>query len=41
MIDMFALKQALRGDDNPLNVVLIQEITRYGVLLKKLVVSLD
>lgn len=38
---MFALKQKLKGDDNPLNVVLVQEIQRYNVLLNKLVVSLD
>jgi len=25
-IDLFSLKQKLRGDDNPLNVVLLQEI---------------
>jgi len=40
-VDMFNLKQKLKGDDNPLNVVLIQEIQRYNVLLNKLVVSLD
>lgn len=38
---MFALKQKLKGDDNPLNVVLVQEIQRYNVLLNKLVISLD
>lgn len=38
---MFALKQKLKGDDNPLNVVLVQEIQRYNVLLNKLIVSLD
>jgi len=25
-IDLYSLKQKLRGDDNPLNVVLLQEI---------------
>lgn len=40
-IDLFALKMKLRGDDNPLNVVLVQEIQRYNVLLKKLRISLD
>jgi len=36
-----ALKHKLRGDDNPLNVVLVQEIVRYNVLLRILVVNLD
>jgi len=38
---MFALKQKLKGDDNPLNVVLVQEIQRYNILLNKLIISLD
>jgi len=40
-VDMFALKQKLKGDDNPLNVVLVQEIQRYNILLNKLIISLD
>jgi len=40
-IDVMALKHKLRGDDNPLNVVLVQEIVRYNVLLKLLVIQLD
>jgi len=31
----------LRGDDNPLNIVLVQEIQRYGVLIQKLIIHLD
>jgi len=40
-IDVMALKHKLKGDDNPLNVVLIQEIVRYNVLLSLLVINLD
>jgi len=40
-IDVMALKHKLKGDDNPLNVVLIQEIVRYNVLLSVLVVNLE
>jgi len=35
------LKHKLRGDENPLNVVLVQEIQRYNVLLRALRVSLQ
>ena len=38
---MIALKHKLRGDDNPLNVVLVQEIQRYDILLRALNRSLD
>jgi dynein heavy chain len=40
-IDIFALKHKLKGDDNPLNVVLVQEIMRYNVLLADLRKDLD
>lgn len=40
-IDLYALKQKLRGDDNPLNVVLVQEIQRYNILLRILAKHLD
>jgi len=40
-IDLYALKQKLRGDDNPLNVVLVQEIQRYNILLRTLAKHLD
>lgn len=40
-IDLYALKAKLRGDDNPLNVVLLQEIQRYNVLLRLLAKNLD
>lgn len=36
LIDFIALKQKTKGDENPLNVVLLQEVARYGVLLKQL-----
>lgn len=36
-----ALKHKLKGDDNPLNVVLVQEIVRYNVLLRVLAINLD
>jgi dynein heavy chain len=36
LIDYFKLKMKLRGDENPLNVVLLQEVSRYAVLLKQL-----
>lgn len=36
LIDVYALKQKLKADDNPLNVVLVQEITRYNRLLRLL-----
>jgi len=36
IIDVFTVKHKLRGDDNPLNVVLVQEIVRYNVLLRVL-----
>lgn len=36
MIDYFKLKMRLRGDENPLNVVLLQEVARYAILLKQL-----
>lgn len=36
LIDYLAIKHKLRGDDNPLNVVLLQEIARYNILLKQL-----
>lgn len=35
-LDLRSLKHKLKGDENPLNVVLVQEVQRYGVLLKKL-----
>jgi len=35
-IDYFKLKQRLRGDENPLNVVLLQEVSRYAILLRQL-----
>jgi len=38
---VIALKHKLRGDDNPLNVVLVQEIQRYDILLRALNRSLD
>lgn len=40
LIDVTALKYKLKGDENPLNVVLVQEIQRYNVLLRALRVSL-
>jgi len=36
LIDYFKLKQRLRGDENPLNVVLLQEVSRYAILLRQL-----
>jgi dynein heavy chain len=41
LIDVTALKHKLRGDENPLNVVLVQEIQRYNVLLRSLRVSMQ
>lgn len=41
MTDVMALKHKLKGDDNPLNVVLVQEIVRYNVLLRVLAINLD
>jgi len=32
-IDFMELKFKLRSDDNPLNVVLLQEVERYNVML--------
>jgi dynein heavy chain, axonemal len=40
-IDLFAVKHKLKGDDNPLNVVLVQEIQRYNALLRLLAKHLD
>lgn len=40
-VDVGALKYKLRNDDNPLNVVLVQEITRYNILLAVLRSSLE
>jgi dynein heavy chain len=40
-IDVIALKVKHIKDDSPLTVVLIQEITRYNVLLKLMRISLD
>lgn len=34
LIDYFKLKMKLRGDENPLNVVLLQEVSRYAILVK-------
>lgn len=36
LIDYYKLKMKLRGDENPLNVVLLQEVQRYAVLVKQL-----
>lgn len=41
LIDLWVLKHKLKGDDNPLNVVLVQEIARYNELLKILKIQLD
>lgn len=41
IIDIWALKHKLKGDDNPLNVVLVQEIGRYNDLLRLLNIQLD
>jgi len=35
-VDLMALKLRFRTDENPLNVVLVQELARYNVLLKTL-----
>lgn len=40
-VDVGALKYKLRNDDNPLNVVLVQELQRYNVLLSTLRSSLE
>lgn len=40
-IDVIALKVKHIKDDSPLTVVLIQEITRYNILLKHMRESLD
>lgn len=34
------MKHKLRGDENPLNVVLVQELQRYAILLKKMEIHL-
>lgn len=39
-IDQYKLKIKLRGDENPLNVVLKQEVQRFGVLIRKLAIQL-
>jgi len=36
MIDQYKLRIKTRGDENPLTVVLKQEVARYGILIKKL-----
>jgi dynein heavy chain len=41
LIDVQALKYKLKGDDNPLNVVLVQEIQRYAILLNCLAKDLE
>ena len=41
IIDLYALKHKLKGDENPLNVVLLQEVQRYEILVKKLINNLD
>jgi len=41
LVDLRALKQKLKGDENPLNVVLVQEIQRYNVLLRRLRAALE
>jgi dynein heavy chain len=41
LVDVRALKHKLKGDENPLNVVLVQEIQRYHVLLRRLRTGLD
>ncbi len=40
-VDIGALKYKLRNDDNPLNVVLVQELQRYNILLASLRSSLE
>jgi len=40
-VDVGALKYKLRNDDNPLNVVLVQELQRYNILLSTLRHSLE
>jgi len=39
-VDINALKHKLRGDENPLNVVLVQELQRYNILLAVIEVHL-
>ena len=41
MIDIYEVKHKFRNDDSPLKVVLLQEISRYNVLIKRLIVQLD
>jgi len=40
LVDITTLKHKLRGDENPLNVVLVQELQRYAILLKKMEIHL-
>ncbi len=40
-VDVGAVKYKLRNDDNPLNVVLVQELQRYNILLNVLRASLE
>ena len=40
-VDVGALKYKLRNDVNPLNVVLVQELKRYNILLSTLRHSLE
>jgi len=40
-IDVAMLKNRFRNDENPLNVVLVQEISRYNILLNTLRVTLE
>ena len=40
-VDVGAVKYKLRNDDNPLNVVLVQELSRYNILLVLLRSSLE
>ena len=40
-VDVTALKYKLRNDDNPLNVVLVQELQRYAILLSVLRKTLE
>lgn len=41
LVDLRALKHKLKGDENPLNVVLVQELQRYAVLLRRLRADLE
>lgn len=40
-VDIGALKYKFRNDENPLNVVLVQELSRYNILLNVLLNSLE